>query len=381
MANTRRSFGRIAKLPSGRFRARYTGPDAALHNAPRTFSTKMDAEGWLANERRLIDLDTWTPPKERGARSEALAVSVSDWCENVIERKGLRPGSAETYRSILSKRISPFIGDMPIGDVTSSTIDKWIATIAAEFPETAARNSQAYVFLAGAFRMAVEDRLLAASPCVTPKAGRKPKPQRKALLTGEEYVALVSALPGRYRLMAHIMAGCALRLGEVTELRVKDVRFVRLIDEGTTAKIHVARTVSWTSSGPSVGPPKSDAGNRVVTVPPHLVEQLEGLVAERKREGREALVFVNAEGGQVRPQGFRDTFHRAAEKAGRPEVSPHQLRHFGAVQAALAGATLRELMDRLGHATSSMALHYQHSAADRDAEIARRISELNKGAE
>lgn len=378
MAKTRRAFGRIAKLPSGRWRARYTGPDAVLYNAPRTFSTKMDAEGWLAAERRLIDLEAWTPPTERGARSEALAVSLAEWCEKVIDRKGLRPGSRDTYRSIVSTRIVPFIGDMPLGDVTPQTIDRWLATIATEYPTTTSRNSQAYTFLAGAFKMAVEDRLLAMSPCITPKAGRKPKPKRKDLLTGDEYVGLVAALPEHFRFMAHVMAGCALRLGEVTELRVKDVRFVRLADEGTTAKLHIARTVSWTSSGPVVGPPKSDAGNRAVTVPPHLVAQLEELVDKRRAGGKSALLFTNADGGQIRHSGFRDTFHKAAEKVGRPEVSPHQLRHFGAVQAALAGATLRELMDRLGHATSSMAVHYQHTAADRDAEIARRISAMNE---
>lgn len=58
----KRSFGRIAKLPSKRYRARYTGPDACLHNAPTTFDSRMDAEAWLADERRLIASGAWTPP-------------------------------------------------------------------------------------------------------------------------------------------------------------------------------------------------------------------------------------------------------------------------------------------------------------------------------
>ena len=47
---------------TGRSRARYTGPDQALHNGPRTFETRVDAEAWLADERRLISAGAWSSP-------------------------------------------------------------------------------------------------------------------------------------------------------------------------------------------------------------------------------------------------------------------------------------------------------------------------------
>jgi hypothetical protein len=46
------------------------------------------------------------------------------------------------------------------------------------------------------------------------------------------------------------------------------------------------------------------------------------------------------------------------------------------VLAAQTGATLAELMGRLGHTTPGAAMRYQHAAADRDAEIAKRLSVL-----
>ena len=61
----KRSFGRIARLPSKRYRARYPGPDQGLHNAPLTFQTREDAEAWLTDERRLISSGRWTPPPAR----------------------------------------------------------------------------------------------------------------------------------------------------------------------------------------------------------------------------------------------------------------------------------------------------------------------------
>ena len=44
--------------------------------------------------------------------------------------------------------------------------------------------------------------------------------------------------------------------------------------------------------------------------------------------------------------------------------------------AAGAGASTRELMARLGHASSAASLRYQHATASRDESIAERLSEL-----
>jgi integrase len=71
-------------------------------------------------------------------------------------------------------------------------------------------------------------------------------------------------------------------------------------------------------------------------------------------------------------------FYAARDAAKRPDLRFHDLRHTGAVLAAATGATLAELMARLGHSTQGAALRYQHAAADRDLEIARRLSAMAK---
>ena len=73
-------------------------------------------------------------------------------------------------------------------------------------------------------------------------------------------------------------------------------------------------------------------------------------------------------------------FCRAREAAGRPDLRLHDLRHTGAVLAAQTGATLAELMARLGHSTPAAAMRYQHAARDRDKAIAAALSELAGGA-
>jgi integrase len=69
-------------------------------------------------------------------------------------------------------------------------------------------------------------------------------------------------------------------------------------------------------------------------------------------------------------------FYRARAAAGRPDLRFHDLRHTGAVLAAQTGATLAELIGRLGHSTPGAALRYQHAAQGRDMEIAKALSAL-----
>lgn len=61
---TRRAFGTV-RTKSKRLYAEYTGPDGKQHTPGYSFANRTDADGWLATERRLIDLETWTPPAQR----------------------------------------------------------------------------------------------------------------------------------------------------------------------------------------------------------------------------------------------------------------------------------------------------------------------------
>ena len=62
----------------------------------------------------------------------------------------------------------------------------------------------------------------------------------------------------------------------------------------------------------------------------------------------------------------------------RQDLRFHDLRHTGATLAAASGATLAELMQRLGHSTVSAALVYQHATQGSDKRIAERLSEIAK---
>jgi integrase len=53
----------------------------------------------------------------------------------------------------------------------------------------------------------------------------------------------------------------------------------------------------------------------------------------------------------------------------------HGLRGVSATLAARQGATTKELMRRLGHATADMAMRYQRAETDRDRALAKAMSD------
>lgn len=59
-----------------------------------------------------------------------------------------------------------------------------------------------------------------------------------------------------------------------------------------------------------------------------------------------------------------------------PGVHFHDLRHTGGTLATATGASLKELMARLGHSSTRAALIYQHATRDRDQAIAMALGGL-----
>jgi integrase len=85
-------------------------------------------------------------------------------------------------------------------------------------------------------------------------------------------------------------------------------------------------------------------------------------------------VFPAPKGGLIRRSNFnRRIWAPAVRKVGLVGFHFHDLRHTSNTLAAMTGASTRELMSRMGHASPRAALIYQHATRERDAEIAARL--------
>ncbi|MDO5741248.1 MAG: site-specific integrase, partial [Ornithinimicrobium sp.] len=191
-----------------------------------------------------------------------------------------------------------------------------------------------------------------------------------------ELDVLVQEMPVNLEALVLLCAWCALRVGEVLELRRRDLDLNRGV-------VKVTRAVSWVRGQTIVGTPKSSAGTREVSVPPHIVPALEQHLEKYVRPGRDALLFPSVRDHQrhLQPTVLHTAWRKARAAAGREDLRIHDLRHTGATMAAMTGATLAELQSRLGHSTVAAALRYQHAAKGRDAEIAAKLSDLARPAQ
>ena len=124
--------------------------------------------------------------------------------------------------------------------------------------------------------------------------------------------------------------------------------------------------------------PKSAAGARDVAIPPHLVDRFRDHLVTHTAPGKAALLFPSAADPTryLQVKVLYKDFHRARAEIVRPGLRWHDLRHSGAALTAAAGASLAELMARLGHSTPGPALRYQYVAQGRDREMASLLSKL-----
>ncbi|WP_243706791.1 tyrosine-type recombinase/integrase [Mycobacterium marinum] len=342
-----------------------------MYYATHTFSTKMDAEVWLADERKLLDRKEWTPPADRAQIRRNAGITVREYSALWMRQRDLTAKTRELYIRLLNSRILPSLGEESLQAVTPARVREWWVGLGKE---TETSNAQAYQLLKAMYNTAVGDRAASDNPCQIVSAGRPPKPRAVKPLTSAELVKVAESVPEEYRAAVPVAAWCGLRFGELIELRRKDIHVT-----GARMELKIRRAATLVENKIVIGKPKTDAGVRSVAVPPHVADILREHLRKHTRNGPEAFVFTTTRGQRLSKTAFTRSVKKGFAAVGKPEMRVHDLRHVGATLAAQVGATTKELMARLGHSTPGMAMRYQIAAQDRDAAIADKLSKLANG--
>jgi integrase len=352
---------------------------------------------------------------------ELLSHDSRDW---ITQRPGLRVRTVDFYRWLLAKHIEPYLGDVPIGKLSTQIIREWRSRLLAR-GVSATMTAKAYRLLRAVLMTAVEeDKILPRNPCRIRGAGNEHAPERPILTVAQvfELAELVGrrpvgnvrqladdsyrlrfqrhdemrtapevyraradaeralwmmALDGRadcnydrrYRALVLLATFASLRWGEVTALRRCDID----LDAGT---VRVRAAYAERSTGEIIlGPPKSKAGRRIVGIPRVILLELRSHLAAFARPDPSALAFPGAKGGPLRRGNFNRSaaWPQAVAAIGAPGLHCHDLRHAGNTFAAASGAGLRDLMARMGHDSERAAMIYQHEARGADQAITNAI--------
>ncbi len=361
MSGRRQSWGNVRRLASGRWQARYT-VGYQTFAAPRTFATKRAAESFLAEARVAIDRGTWVDPN---AAHITLREYATRWLD---ERQLLRPRTRELYEGLLRLHVLPALGDVELGRLAPARIRTWNASLLKAGKPGRPTVAKAYRLLRTILATAVEDELLARNPCTVKGAGTERTPERPAA-TIEQVYALADTIDPCFRVLVLTATFTGLRLGELRALRRSNLDLLH-------ATVRVVEQIQELADGSLiVGPPKTDAGTRTVTIPKVLIAELEAHLAHFSEPGADGLVFPGTINQPMRRATLYTAWKRARRAVGLDGFHFHDLRHTGNTLAAATGASTKELMSRLGHASPRAALIYQHATQERDATIANALSD------
>ncbi|RAY14907.1 site-specific integrase [Actinomadura craniellae] len=328
----------------------------------------------------------------------------------------------ELYRWLLKKHIAPYLGGVPLGKLSTQMIRDWRSKLLGA-GVSATMAAKAYRLLRAVLMTAVEeDKILPRNPCRVRGAGTEQAAERPVLTVAQVFelaervgvrpVGNVRALDGggfrlRYRVKGGVMrrfpqdfgnrraaedvlwrlaedghadvvqddrlkalillaAFAGLRWGEVTALRRCD------FDIGKRTVRVRAAFVEQANGKMLLGPPKSRAGLRMVSIPAAIVPALVAHLEKYTKPENDALVFTGVKGGPLRRSGFNKVTNwlRVVDALGVWGLHFHDLRHTGNTLAADMGVSTRNLMARMGHDNERAALRYQRRSEGADRKIA-----------
>ncbi|MFF0508326.1 tyrosine-type recombinase/integrase [Streptomyces fimicarius] len=358
----RRTFGAVRKLPSGRYQARYPGPDGVMRPAPNTFTTSRDADDWLAEKRTEIRRGDWQDP-------DAGAVDFREYALLWVKERRLSQTTEELYHRLLRLHILPAFEGLDLDQITAPRVRSWRSErLDATGAETTVAKS--YRLLKAILETAVEDELIRRNPCRIRGAGKETAAERP-VATVDQVDALADVLGPRWRVMVFLGAYGPLRPEEQAELRRKDVDL-----DDLTVRVRKAAP-ELTTGRRAEGPTKSEAGKRLVVLPAFLRKDLRRHLDWYAEKGPDGLLFVGEKGKPFRRSTFGRKWRKARATVGLPEnFRFYDLRHTGHTLTTRSGATLKDTMVRAGQSTERAALIYQHSDTDRQREVAAGLDQL-----
>jgi integrase len=290
------------------------------------------------------------------------------------------------YHVILTNHVRPHFEGMPMSRIDWPEVERFIGEkIEAGISPKKVRD------LVSVLSLIMKTAICAGARRDNPAAGhtipqRRPRLRQGDVLTMEQAHRLAANTRDPYKPAVWLMVLLGLRPAELCGLRVRSIDFVR----GT---VHVAETLNAVHSFPGhnygieVGPPKTEAGDRVLPIPGWLRDDLAAQLAARA-EGQGAPVDPTAYlflaikgGGPIRVADLRRWVILPALKAAglSPELRTYDLRHSHASLLIDLGANLLQVAHRMGHTDPAVTLRvYGHLFDGAQEKLTAQLDELRE---
>jgi integrase len=360
MARTRRSWGALRELPSGRWQARYPDPDTGkLTPASTTFASKGAADRWLARKR--AEVDAGTAIDERASNRP-----LSDfWGPYTRTWGGLSPSSKASYEAAWRLRIAPHFGPVRVRRIKPSDIDEWVSQM-IEAGKSRSLIVETLGVLKRVLDRAVRDRIIPSNPCDgrEMQLPRKQQVDRPVLSPMEVDRIALACRHERDRVLIRFLAYSGCRIGEAFALRWESVDLdnrrviIRENVSGNTGKIIVRPTKTYAS--------------RTIDIPAKVAQQL-----GTYKRGSAELVFPDSKGGYLRYTNWRANVWNKSTSAAGIKALPHDLRATCASLLIDTGASAKDVQSHLGHSSIQVTMGiYARVRPGRSVDLAAKLDAL-----
>jgi integrase len=341
----------------------------------KTFAKKKDAEKFESQVRIDVDGGTHVP----ASKSKTISEAGANWIASCGD---LEPTTVDGYRQHLNLHILPYLGNMKLAAITVAVVRNWQDQL-RKADRSRDMVRRVTTSLGSLLADAVERGDAGTNAVRNLKANRKRGKQRQAdkrakgrlkvgidIPTPEEIDAILAVANGKWRPLLLLAIRCGLRASELRGLRWQDIDFKK-------GELHVRQRADARNT---IGPPKSEAGERTIPIPPATLKALRDW---QKKCPRGGLVFPNGAGhvenyANIVTRGFWPTLIEAGVT--NPDdlakySGLHALRHYFASwcinRAPIGlGLSLKEVQVRMGHSNIAVTADTYAHLFPRDDEAA-----------
>lgn len=307
-----------------------------------------------------------------GRNVDPASILISELVEQYLQHDAPRVAAVGTlamYRNMAKKHITPRFKKVKLAQLSVLVVEDWIAYLEGE----AKLSSGTIKLCVGVLRRAIDramrhewiHRNVAAIARVPTVTNAKPP-----VVSREDIAAILQAVEGTdIEGCIKVMLGCGLRIGETLGLTWADLA------DGHLKVCHQLQRKNGENSGEFVlTSPKTDAGIRMIAMPPLVIEALEkqkrwmlDMVQLRSLEGQAwgngwNLIFTTRTGNPIGEDEIRRKLKRHLKRAGITlRITPHTLRHIHTSILMWEQVPIKAIQLQLGHRSAKTTLdRYTH---------------------
>lgn len=322
------------------------------------FKTKKEAQLAAAEEESKINHFGFA---ENG--DQLVDQYFEEWLE-VYKKPNVKPITYSVQERNVRLNILPRWGKYRLKDLTRAEYQKWINELRNKYSEGTVRRIHS-IFSSAMTDAVHEFRILRENPIqkikIPKELNKKSEIQYFTREQLEQFLDHTKPVKNakyktsiQYLVLFTVLARTGLRIGEALALTEDDVDLVN-------NTITVNKTLVYPlNSDPYISTPKSKSSGRTIKIDEATAALLRKHRVNRKevvlryanyKPSVGNLIFFQQDGRWLRTNVVREYFKEVCKRANLPVLSPHALRHTHAVHLLEAGANIKYVSERLGHAS------------------------------